>query len=97
MASPSGVPTEQLPLLQAEGLKSKLAAAEQQVAELQRKEVEARSEINMLTSSMGSQQQQHHELRGSHMRRHIPCIRTEMLKEAGHNFQPQTCLYLPAV
>ena len=52
---------------QTEALKSKLASAEQQVADLQRREVEARAEINMLTSSMSSQQQHHHQVRGDHM------------------------------
>ena len=43
-------------------LKAKLASAEQLLSDQQRREGEARAEINMLTTSMASQQQQHHQV-----------------------------------
>ena len=49
-----GIPQPQL-----EALRAKLGAAEQQVAEHQRREAEARAEINMLATSLAAAHDQH--------------------------------------
>jgi hypothetical protein len=58
-------------LLQVEASKSRLAAAEARLGEVERKEAQARAEVAHLTALITSQQERHHQVRPAHH----PCLR----------------------